>query len=116
MCRFCIRCLRTADGTLGVAVLDRHAVHEQPVQRAVAPHQVRPSCLIGRQVGTRKLAEGVLQYFGGKFGIEAHERVAQALDEDHVAVVGSRGASMSGAISGPCAICQASNKVSGLHA
>ena len=33
-------CLGAADTALGIAVLDRHAVHQQVVQRAVADYQI----------------------------------------------------------------------------
>jgi hypothetical protein len=72
--------LRAANAALGVAVLDRHAIHRQAVQRAVANDEVRP-------FGPRQLAEGVFQRRGGQRRVQPRECIAQALRQDHLAVV-----------------------------
>ncbi len=76
--------LRTADVAIGAAVLHRHAVHHQPVQVAVALHQVGA-------LGTGQFAEGVLQRLLWELGIQAHQGIAQALLEENLAVIGALG-------------------------
>ena len=72
--------LRPADRAVGRAVLDRHAVHQQAVDGAVARHQRRP-------FGARELAEGVVERLGGQRRVELRERVAQPLRQHDLAVV-----------------------------
>ena len=88
--------LRTGDGAVRPAILHRHAVHQHAMHGAVALHQ-------RRRIGARQLAEGVFQRLGGQVGIEAHERLAQAPLQHHVAVVrvAALGARLPAAISGP---------------
>ena len=72
--------LRAGNGTIFAAILHRHAIHQHPVHGAVALHE-------RRRIGARQLAVGVFQRFGGQIGIEAHQRLAQAAFQHHVAVV-----------------------------
>ena len=72
--------LRPGDGAVLAAVLHRDAVHQQPVNGAVAFQQ-------GRGVGARELAVGVLQCLGRQFWIQLRECLSQAAFEDDVAVV-----------------------------
>ncbi len=74
---------------VGVAVLDRHAVHQQAVQRAVAHDQVGA-------FGPRQLAEGVVQRLGRQRRVEPRERIAQALREHHLPVVVALGRGFAG--------------------
>ena len=73
--------LRAGDRAVGAAVLDRHAVDEHPVERAVALDQ-------RRRVGPGQLAEGVVERLGREVGVEPAERVAQPPLQDDVAVAG----------------------------
>ena len=81
--------LRAADAALGVAVLDRHAIHQQAVQGAVARDELRA-------FGPRQLAEGIVQRLGGQRRVEPRERIAQALRQDDLPVVVALGRGLAG--------------------
>jgi hypothetical protein len=76
--------LRAADRAISVAVLHRHAVHQQAVLCTVALDEIRT-------LGARQLAEGVLHRIGGQRRVQATERVAQAPRQHHLAEVGPLG-------------------------
>ena len=76
--------LRPGDGAVRSPVLHRYAVHHQPVQVAVALDQVGA-------LGTGQFAEGVLERLRWKVGIQPHQGIAQALLENHLAVIGALG-------------------------
>ena len=72
--------LRPGDRAVLAPVLDRDAIDQHPVHRAVALHQ-------RRRIHARELAVGILQRLGRKVGIQAHERLAQPPLQQDVAVV-----------------------------
>ena len=69
-----------AHPALGIAILDLDAVHEHPVEGAVAVFQRGP-------LGPRQLAEGVINRIDGQTGIEHGERVPQPSLQHHLSVV-----------------------------
>ena len=72
--------LCATDRAVRGAILHGHAVHQHPVHRAVALHQVRA-------LRAGHLAEGVVQRFLWEAGVQAGERRAESLFEDDVAEV-----------------------------
>ncbi|EXI72987.1 MAG: hypothetical protein AW07_02919 [Candidatus Accumulibacter sp. SK-11] len=82
-------CLRATNAAAGVAVLDRHAIDQQAVQRAVAHDGVdafRP----------RQLAEGIVQRLGRQCRVEPRERIVQAQPKDDLPVVVALGSGFAG--------------------
>jgi hypothetical protein len=59
-------------------VLDRDAIDQHPVHRAVALHQ-------RRRIAARELAVGIAQGVGRKVGIQPHERLPQPPLQQNVA-------------------------------
>jgi hypothetical protein len=80
-------CLRPGDRAVLAPVLDRDAIDQHPVHRAVALHE-RPVCRTGRRrIHARELAVGVFQRLGGKVRIQADERLTQPPLQHDVAIV-----------------------------
>ena len=76
--------LRAADGAVGRAVLDRHAVDQQAMEGAVARLQRWP-------LGAGELAEGIVEGLGRKRGVEPRECSLQPLRQHDLPVVGALG-------------------------
>jgi len=88
------RACRPADGAVRGAVLDRHAIHEQAVDGAIA-------CFERGSFGTRQFAEGVVDGFWRKGGVEPSEGVKQPLHEHDLSVICALAGKLPRAISGP---------------
>ena len=74
--------LRAADGAAGGPIFDRHAVHQQAMEGAVARCQGSP----GRP---RQLAKGVVERLLRQAGVEAAQSVAHGALEHHLRVAGA---------------------------
>ena len=76
--------LPAADLPAAIAVLDRHTVDDQPMQRPVAGYRIDA-------FGPRQLAEGVVQSVRRKLRIQTSERIAQTTGQHHLRVVATLG-------------------------
>ena len=74
--------LRPADGAVVSTILDRHTLHQHPVERPVANFQRRPF----RPV---QLAKGVVESIGSQCGVAFGQGILQAQFQDYLPVVGT---------------------------
>ena len=76
--------LRATDGALIDAILDRHTLHQHPVEGPVARFQRRAFRPI-------QLAKSIFQRLGGQSGIELNKGIPQPPFQDHLPIVSTLG-------------------------
>src|SRR5208337_1301829 len=82
-------CLRAADIPAAGAILDRHTIYQQPMHAAIPRHWIRA-------LGPGEFAEGIFQRFGRQSGVEPRERIAKALFQHDLPIVGALGGWLAG--------------------